>query len=69
MSQDHIMYLTPVEAGRTLNLSTSKLAKLRMTHDGPKYRKFGRAVRYSRVELLEWADRQARECTTERVMH
>lgn len=69
MSPDPILYLTPAEAGRTLNLSTSKLAKLRMTHDGPKYCKFGRAVRYPSGELTEWADRQTRTSTSESEAH
>ena len=58
---------TPTEAAQFLKLSTSWLAKARMRGDGPPYIKFGRAIRYSEADLLQWISsqrrgRQQRQC-------
>ena len=54
---------TPKEAAHFLKLSTSWLAKARMRGDGPPYIKFGRAVRYDEVALLQWMKSQQRLST------
>lgn len=58
-------FMTPADAAETLKIGQSTLAKLRMTHSGPRFRKFGRTVRYERGELLEWASNQTHQCTVD----
>ncbi|MET0527727.1 MAG: helix-turn-helix domain-containing protein [Microvirga sp.] len=59
--------LTPEDAARFLNLSTSYLAKARMPGgNGPRYSKFGRAVRYALEDLIEWVRARARRSTSEK---
>jgi predicted DNA-binding transcriptional regulator AlpA len=55
---------TPKEAAQFLKLSTSWLAKARMRGDGPPYIKFGRAIRYSEADLLQWISSQRRSRTS-----
>jgi excisionase family DNA binding protein len=52
--------LKPKAAAEFLNLGQSTLAKLRVSGEGPPFRKLGRSVRYSRDDLEAWAD--ARVC-------
>jgi excisionase family DNA binding protein len=44
-------YFTPREAATYLRTSTSTLAKKRVYGDGPKFVRWGRAVRYRREDL------------------
>lgn len=46
--------LRPDETARRLNNSTSTLAKWRMTGDGPRFVKVGRAVRYRQSDIEDW---------------
>jgi predicted DNA-binding transcriptional regulator AlpA len=55
----------PIEAAHFLGLSQSWLAKLRLSGDGPPYMKVGRRVRYSRADLLKWAQKSLRHSTSE----
>lgn len=49
-------YLDTMSAAKLLGLSASHLEKLRFfKKDGPRYSKFGRAVRYSVDDLRAWA--------------
>jgi hypothetical protein len=57
--------LTPKEAAGFLRLSESFLAKARMRGDGPRYRKFSRAVRYLKADLLVWLKACAKTSTAE----
>ena len=57
--------LSPLEAAQRLNVSHSFLAKERMRGTGPRYRKFGRAVRYSQSDLDSYLKRCARTSTAE----
>jgi predicted DNA-binding transcriptional regulator AlpA len=57
--------LKPPEAAKLLELSTSWLAKARMSGDGPPYLKMGRSVRYSEVALLQWMKSRQRLSTSE----
>ena len=55
---------TPKEAAQFLKLSTSWLAKARMRGDGPRYIKFGGAIRYSEADWLQWISSQRRSRTS-----
>jgi hypothetical protein len=55
--------LLPDDAAKTLNLSTSWLAKARGDGTGPAYIKLGRAVRYKRTDLLKFIQEQTRTNT------
>ena len=46
--------LTPKQAAKLLNLSTSWLAKQRLKGGGPPYVKLGGAVRYRLADLQSW---------------
>jgi len=62
--EDHRLF-KPIEAAHFLGLSQSWLAKLRLSGDGPPYMKVGRQVRYSRADLLKWAEKSLRHSTSE----
>ncbi len=57
--------LTPQQAARLLALSTSWLAKLRLSGDGPPFLKLGRCVRYRRDDLEKWLETKARSSTSD----
>ena len=48
------MTLTTREAASLLTLSPSMLQRYRVKGGGPRYLQIGSAVRYARVDLLEW---------------
>jgi predicted DNA-binding transcriptional regulator AlpA len=52
-------------AAAYLHLSPSTLTKKRLTGDGPRYRKFGRAIRYTDEDLDAWADARIRLSTSD----
>ena len=54
-------YWTTQEAARFLGLSASTLTKLRLSGEGPVFRKFGRCVRYDETEVREWANARTRK--------
>ena len=58
-------YLTASEAAKHLACSTSYLAKGRVTGDGPRFIKLGKAVRYRVVDLNKWAAARAHKATAE----
>ena len=60
-----MIILTPEQAAKLLQISTSTLTKLRSKGGGPKYLKYGRAVRYDSAELLDWARSRQRENTSQ----
>jgi len=51
MNRQADILLTPPEAAARLKVSVSFLAKGRVRGEGPRYRKIGRAVRYSEADL------------------
>lgn len=53
---DVARYLTNDEAAAHLRLSPRTLEKLRVLGGGPRFRKFGRRVRYALADLDTWAD-------------
>lgn len=49
-------YLTEQERTTFLGFSRRKLADLRYLGDGPRYRKRGRSIFYTDVDIEEWLD-------------
>src|SRR5262249_47050232 len=60
------LLLLPEEAAKILNLSTSWLAKARMTGEGPEFVKIGRAIRYSMSSLQKFIQARSRKSTSDR---
>ena len=58
--------LPPGDAANLLHLSTSWLAKARMSGEGPPYVKLGRSVRYRESALVQWLKSLTRLSTSER---
>jgi predicted DNA-binding transcriptional regulator AlpA len=58
--------LTPKQAAKLFNLSTSWLAKQRHKGGGPPYVKLGGAVRYRLADLQLWMKARLRLSTSER---
>lgn len=57
--------LNTTQAAHFLGMSASFLAKARLSGDGPRYRKIGHSVRYSRKDLEEFAKRSERLSTSD----
>ena len=53
------------DAAKFLGVSTSWLAKRRLTGDGPRYVKIGRSVRYPMSGLLGYVQARMRRSTSE----
>ena len=66
---DDCRLFKPIEAAHFLGLSQSWLAKLRLTGDGPQYMKVGRQIRYSRADLMSWAEKSLRQNTSQMPNH
>jgi len=58
-------YLVNGEAAAFLRLSPRTLEKLRVIGGGPRFRKFGRRVRYSLNDLEAWANARSFEMTSD----
>lgn len=58
-------YLTNSEAAAYLRLSPRTLEKHRVTGGGPRFRKFGRSVRYDIDDLNNWANARGYGMTTD----
>ena len=56
---------TEKELAERLGLSTSLLAKLRVTGEGPPFLKIGKSVRYDPVAVDEWLANRKRTSTSE----
>lgn len=65
MNKQHETLLTPVEAAERLRVSLSFLAKARVRGEGPRYRKLGRAVRYSETDLDAFLRARTRTSTSQ----
>jgi hypothetical protein len=59
------IFLTAAQAADLLNISEVSLGRWRIEGSGPPFSKFGRAVRYERVALLDWARSRSRRSTSE----
>jgi predicted DNA-binding transcriptional regulator AlpA len=57
--------LNEVEAANLLNLNVRTLQAWRCRGGGPKYRKLGRTVRYSPVDIEHWLAEKTRSHTSE----
>lgn len=52
----NVLYITEIDAAKRLGLARSTLARWRGIGDGPKFHKFGSAVRYSIADLERYTD-------------
>jgi excisionase family DNA binding protein len=59
-------YLTQSEAAIHLRLSERTLERWRVEGGGPTFRRFGRRVVYSKVDLEAWAESRCFESTSQR---
>jgi predicted DNA-binding transcriptional regulator AlpA len=57
--------LHPSDVAKILNVSISWLAKARLSGDGPRYVKVGRAVRYLESAVREYIKARTRGSTSE----
>ena len=53
------------EAATLLKLSENRLAKLRISGDGPAFVKAGKNVRYTRESILQWLSANTRRSTSD----
>lgn len=60
-----IHHMNTATAAEYLGVSRSFLEKRRVSGDGPKYRKFGRVVRYSKEDLDDFSASMKRGSTSE----
>lgn len=51
-------------AAEILGISMRTLERMRMSGDGPIFRKFGRRVLYAHDDLIAWADARSRQSTS-----
>ena len=58
-------FLNNDEAAKFLNLSPRTLEKQRVIGGGPRFRKFGRLVRYAVSDLEVWANARSFETTSD----
>lgn len=54
-------YLNDREVAQLTGLSLATLRRWRLFRKGPPFRKFGRAVRYARADVIAWMDGQKAE--------
>ena len=66
MAEDTYTYLRPPEAAAYLKISTSTLAKKRLYGDGPKFARWGKAIRYRREDLDAYMAARLVHSTSER---
>jgi predicted DNA-binding transcriptional regulator AlpA len=52
-------------AAEKTGLAASTLRKLRLTGEGPRFLKLGRAVRYRESDLEDWLEQRAVQSTSE----
>jgi len=57
--------LPPEVVAELTGLTRSRLAKLRMSGDGPRYVKLGKAIRYRRSAVEAWLSQLERRSTTD----
>ena len=65
MTTPQSRYLRPPEAARYVALSSSTLAKLRLTGSGPPYFKAGRCIVYDALDLDDWLAQRRRRSTSD----
>ena len=57
--------MTTSEAAEVLRVSASFLMKARLRGDGPRFRKFGRSVRYAEQDVVAYLKQNGRISTSE----
>jgi hypothetical protein len=62
---EDVAWLSTPEAAARLGLAPQTLEKLRVIGGGPRFGKFGRAVRYAPGALEEWAAQRVRASTSD----
>lgn len=65
VSKKQTDFLTQTEAGEFLRLSPRTLQNMRVTGDGPVYRKHGRLVFYRMEDLIAWSEARKQESTSD----
>ncbi|PHZ86766.1 helix-turn-helix domain-containing protein [Paremcibacter congregatus] len=58
-------YLNTIEAGEYLRLSSHALRNMRITGNGPLYRKHGKLVVYAMEDLKAWSDSLRKSSTSD----
>ena len=58
-------YLSSIEAARYLGVSSSMLAKKRLSGNGPRFSKLGKRVLYDVADLDLWTSQSRRSSTSE----
>lgn len=58
-------FMTPKQVAEYVHMSTSALAKIRVTGGGPPYVKFGRRVLYRKSDLDAYIEVRVRRSTTD----
>jgi len=58
-------YLNTIEAAKHLRLSPRTLENMRLTGEGPVYRKHGRLVVYHPADLIAWSESRKQESTSD----
>ncbi|WP_374572808.1 helix-turn-helix domain-containing protein [Phenylobacterium sp.] len=59
-------YLDTLETARLLNVSERHLRNLRVRGGGPQFVRVGRAIRYRKSGVFEWAENRCLVSTSER---
>ncbi|MFC7049499.1 helix-turn-helix domain-containing protein [Emcibacter nanhaiensis] len=59
------VYLTSEESAAYLRISPITLSKMRMSGEGPRYRKHGRRVVYTVDDLKTWSDEHGQASTND----
>lgn len=58
-----LAYLTPQQAGQHINLSPRTLEKMRSDGGGPRFKKLGKRIRYTKADLDKWAESRSCDST------
>ncbi|WP_339864888.1 helix-turn-helix domain-containing protein [Paremcibacter congregatus] len=58
-------FLSTRQAAHYLGLSCRTLEKMRLSGDGPRFRKHGRYVRYRITDLEDWSEGKRKSSTSE----
>ena len=61
------VFLTSEESAAYLRISPITLSKMRMSGEGPRYRKHGRRVVYTVDELEAWSEKHGQASTNDNV--
>ncbi len=56
MTEDTFLYMSTREVAAFLGLSPRTLDRYRVTGDGPPFHRFGNRVRYTRADVVAWAE-------------